>query len=297
MELAVAAMGRKADDELQIWELSQQACDYEEYCDRLKNKIRSEIAAGDFHTIIFSNEHCHSRLLTIEALHRLVEVIGLPSENFEIVVYLRRQDRLAVSLFSTRIKLGDVDSVFPPIEDGVLPEYFCFDRLLQLYACVFDRKKIKVRLFEKSRMIGGDVVSDFYDTIGLNMAPSQRFHENASLSLESIIFLTSFNRKFPLIVDGRINELRGPILEAINQGKTGTPFYPSREEAVSFYIAFGSGNSAVASSFFPDLDRLTLFDDDFSAYPEGQPRSELEVKECMQYIEDIWRYWMVRQKK
>ncbi len=245
MEIAVAAMDSDAGDELQMIELGKQDCSHPEYVARLKSRLREERDAGSFHHIVLSNEHCHSRLRHLDAVRRIVDLVDVPPEDFEIIVYLRRQDRLAVSLYSTRLKLGGQGGVFPPIRSGTLPHYFDFFRLLSLYSEVFGPERLRVRLYDRERLEGGDVVSDFYRLAQLGIVPSARPRANPSLSRQQVLFLERFNRQFPMVRDGRINRERGPIFAAIRKAGLGEPFLPPRNRAKSFYEHFRPSNALV----------------------------------------------------
>src|SRR5207244_2715391 len=105
-----------------------------QYIEQLRDKIKEEIADGDYQRIIVSNEHCHSRLRAPEAVERLISLFGSGVTSVAVILYLRRQDRMAVSLHSTRTKLGGSGEVFPVAEIGRLPHYFRFDFLTEMYA-------------------------------------------------------------------------------------------------------------------------------------------------------------------
>jgi hypothetical protein len=295
MEIAVAAMDNDRNDELKMIELGRQNCDHDEYRRRLQAKLQAEIASGDYQTLIISNEHCHSRLLTDTALSRLVDFLASvgPVSSTEVIVYLRRQDRLAVSLQSTVLKLGGAEKMFPHGPNGKLPEYFCFDRLLDRYARVFGRKNLFVRLYEGDSSLTRDVVSDFYALAGLG-APASTVELNTSLSAAQGLFLERFNKTFPRIWDGKINPDRGPIGWVIRNACPGKPYRPARQAALSFFERFAEGNAYVRATYFPDLDRPTLFDDDFSEYPEAEDMPDLTSDQLFEFITAIWRHAQYR---
>lgn len=290
MEIAVAAMDPDSRDELQMIELGRQACSHAEYVARLKSRIREEREGGTFRHLVISNEHCHSRLRHLDAIARIASLVDIPVENFEVIVYLRRQDRLAVSLYSTRLKLGGQGGVFPPVNPRALPHYFDFSRLLSLYSQAFGAQRLRVRLYDRTRLEGGDVVTDFYNMASLGVAPSTQPRANASLSRRQVLFLERFNRLFPMIREGAINEERGPIYAAIRKAGLGEPFLPPRDEATAFYDHFRAANEAVRAAYFPDLDRETLFDEDFSDYPTTPQESRLSEGELMEFVSAIWRF-------
>ena len=129
MEIAVYAADDGQQMELRLHELDKAKCDLPEYRARLRQKLADEVADSACHTMIISNEHCHSRLLTPSAIQRLKDLLTPFCPNIEVQVYLRRQDQLAVSLHSTRLKLGGEGPIFPDTAPA-LPLYFALDKLL-----------------------------------------------------------------------------------------------------------------------------------------------------------------------
>jgi len=295
MELAVAAMAPKAGDELQLVELKRQDCDHATYCERLKAQIEQERAGGAFDRIVLSNEHCHSRLGDSEAVARLIALFDADPADCNVIVYLRRQDRLAVSLHSTRLKLGGKGDLFPPASEIYRPYYFDFQQVIATYDALIPAGNIDVRLYENPRLAGGDVVADFYEAAGLGVTPSVTPRANPSLSNAQSLFLARFNDMFPLIVDGRINEARGPIFQAIRNVGLGERFRPSRADALAFYEPFRPGNAAIRERFLPALDRPTLFDENFDDYPEAADTASLDEETLFEFVAAIWRYHRARQ--
>lgn len=287
-QLAIAAADPNPNNVQQLVELQRQGVDHPGYQARLAECLREEKASGRFDQMIVSSEHFHSRLTKPDAIQRLFHILGIAPQDTRIVVYLRRQDRLAVSHYSTKLKLGSTDEIFQVGKE--LPYYFCFDRLLANWAGFVDPSRISVRLFEMGRMTGGDVVSDFYDVAGLGLAPSRQPRANRSLSQQQALFLRRFNDIFPQVVDGRINEERGPVLKVIRNVGLGESFRPPREAAEAFYTLYRSGNAEVRARYLQDLDRPTLFDEDFSEYPEGAAQAGLDEETLFQFIAAFWRY-------
>lgn len=290
MEVAVAAMDSNSKDELQIMELSREACSHDEYRELIRQRIADEISAGDYNHLVISNEHCHSRIRNAEELQRLLYVLGVDAKDCEVIVYLRRQDRLAVSLYSTVLKLGGNSKVFPDFANGQIPHYFNFRKILDLYASVFGAERIQARLFERQYFENGDVVTDFYKTAGLGIAPSRTLELNVSVSLAQSLFLRRFNVEFPIVQDGKMNAERGPIYDAISKVGRAEKFKPQRLEALKFFEAFTHGNQIVRQRFMPTLERTSLFDLDFSEYPETKQRDSLTEEELFAFTFAIWRH-------
>lgn len=290
MELAVAAAPFDPANELQIIELGRQACSHTDYRTRLKARIAEEVGAGDYSRIVVSNEHCHSRLTDPAAIARLIDLFPVDVQNCDVVVYLRRQDRLAVSLYSTVLRLGGASPVFPAFAANTPPYYFRFDRILENYAGVVGAENITLRLFDSANLLDRDVVRDFYRAADLGLDPSPVARENESISLAQAIFLSRFNERFPLLKDGKLNEDRQDIGKAISKAGDGAKYRPERDSARAFYDHFADGNDRVRQTFLPDLDRDTLFDEDFSDYPLVEPDWHLTDAQYFDFVEAIWRF-------
>ena len=57
------------------------------------------VAGPDIHTAILSNEYCSTGLSTIEEIARLHRLLSSLAREIRVIVYLRRQDHLAASLY------------------------------------------------------------------------------------------------------------------------------------------------------------------------------------------------------
>ena len=290
MELAAAICPLSKTNELQIIEMTRQACSHEEYKKRLRDQIFQEIQADDFERVVISNEHCHSRVVSSIDVARLLDLFDADPKNCEIIVYLRRQDRLAVRLYSTVLKLGGKIDLFPQPEHGVLPWYFDYERLLDLYARQIPKKNIHVRIYETGGFHQGNVVNDFYNLARLGITPTITPEENKSLSLAQGLFLELFNKPFPILSGDKMNPERGNIEMVINEVLPEKKWLPKRNSATEFYALFKESNQRVVEKYLPLHDRPTLFEEDFTEYPLKPVKSTLSQEELMQFVEAIWRF-------
>ncbi|MCB1336243.1 MAG: hypothetical protein KDK10_01860 [Maritimibacter sp.] len=233
--------------------------------ERLRKLAGAELTGN--HTAIFCSEHCHSRLETADEVWRLRDFLADFFDEIQISVYLRRQDRVALSLYSTMLKSGaQPERVLAGVRD--ISPYFNYDRFLGLWEGVFGRDAISVRLFEPDLLVNRSVVDDFVATWGLGPIGEFRkvANENGSISLEAQEFLRLVN---PLIDDqsGPTEaRLRGVVVSTLERGHPGHGARPSRAEARAFYERFRPANERVAQRYFPGRD--PLFSEDFGSYPE-----------------------------
>lgn len=247
--------------------------------DKLAEGLRAELAAlpDSVRTVIFSSEHAYNQGFfagSVAALHELLQPMF---SSMQIVVYLRRQDEKAVSLFSQALRGGGVPTS-PLPQTPQQRKVFDFDMGFRPWIEVFGKASIDARIFERSSLRGGDVVSDFLAAAGLPELKRPEVSENTSIRSEAQEFLRRFNQ-IPLEASMQDTETaakrstpsvpRAPayLREYLSSAFPGRGMLPSRAEAEAFYRSFEGPNERVRAMFFPD--RPTLFEEDFSRYPEA----------------------------
>ena len=221
----------------------------------------------EFHvgkTFIFSSEHCHSRFLYQEEIIRLKIVLQKYFSSVKVVVYLRRQDRVAVSFRSTYIKGGGVGGVIFPSDNESLI-YYDFEKLTDRWAAVFGSDNVNVRIYDRGELYNGSIVSDFCHAMSLKDIDDE--HEfNVRLPVSSEILLAQLN-DLTDSQDVAANIARDVILRVSKNMHDEFVFMPPRPEAVSFYQRFIESNERVRARFLPE--KIRLFEEDFADYPES----------------------------
>ncbi len=259
---------------------------------RLVASLAGEIRdAGEVTTLLFSAEHLQSRLVEEEEVARLKSLVGALADDMRIVVYLRRQDRVAVSHYSTRLKAGDepVGPIFPPLPPGdALPDYFDYDRMLRRYEAVFGAGNVSVQILEPTRLLGGDLLCDFRFRCGIASSPEfvEPERQNLSLSVLGMRFYARFNAQVPRFVDDHVNPYRQGIDEAVNGMCAGPGPRAGRADAEAFFHGFEAGNHAINLRYFAE-DGRPLFDTDFTAYDSDQT-GEISIDEVIDLATHLW---------
>ena len=244
-------------------------------------RARIETAAaaelGGEGTVIFCNEHCHSRLKTVAEVRRLADLLTPHFDRIDVCLYLRRQDEVALSLYSTRLKSGHVGSDILPRVSAEDP-YFNYDVSLRLWEEVFGRAHIHVRLFDRAELLDGDIVADFLAAWGLG---AQRTYRpvgklNESISPKAQDYLRRINTHLSPLSGRPIDTTLGPLSAALAEHFPGRGARPSREAAVAFYERFRASNAAVCRRYFPGRD--TLFPESFDDYPVAADPIEFDAE-------------------
>lgn len=241
----------------------------------LKQAIKAELAETDPSTLLLSFEGLlHMKKSQIAKLATLLNDLA---DTVEIFAVVRRQDRHAMSGYTTRLR--NIAFTNPSLfhnenNEPVGLDYF---RCLENWSAVFGRPNIHTIAYEDHESI----VGAYAETLRLDLS---QFHiperENTSLSSFGQEVLRRFNMQAeshpvwkPVAHDLRVT-LRA-ILPA------GPSRLPTRAEAEAFLKIYQSGNAKLKSEYLP---ADTRFDDDLISYPETP--QEISVSQ-----EDI-EYWV-----
>ena len=110
------------------------------------------------HTFLISNEHCHSRLKTVEDLERLHGFLSPHFDEIEILCSLRPQIDVAVSLSSTAARVGlNVTRKFFD-QATVRNKYYNYQDLVDRWAGVFGAENITLLPFRRKPDMAGYLI-------------------------------------------------------------------------------------------------------------------------------------------
>ena len=236
-----------------------------EHCAEVLPFLRSGNA-----TLVYSSEHLQSRLCAPEEIRRLARLLRALVDEVRVVVWLRRQDRYALSAHGTAIKAGSAAG-FDFAAINARGPYYDYRLLLDNWAAVFGDEAMAVRVFERERMVGGDVVTDFRSLTGVGerlrglRAPKA---ENRALSGAALGVLRAYNAgRFDATrfegFDPRA--LRPWLIRRLEaEDDPWGSLRPAREEAIAFQRGFDAANTEIAERWLGGEG----FDDSFDAYPE-----------------------------
>lgn len=239
------------------------------------------------HTVAFSNEHLHRRLVSEREVEHLRQTLAPHFDRFKIVVYFRRQDRLAASLYSTHIKYGNTWRL--PIFPGPAMQnnhYYNYRVILEKYHSVFGRENVVARIFEQPRLVNRDLLADYAAIAKIDLGRTEIPRiKNRSLSAPALVVLSALNDAAPQKGDALIRDNFVHMLE--NNFYTSKQIAP-RREAIAFYEMFRDSNRWVRDQHFPDLPE-SLFDEDFSAYPDIESREQPTAEQLLEVFVGLWK--------
>ncbi len=241
-------------DREQIAPLGMTVRDPERLVELLAETTGDVIVSAENFSFFFSEQQ-------IRELHSL---LTLAFADVVVICYLRRQDRHVISHHQEGSKarrraeyqlFGHSGRAIPPWT----PEhnlYLDYERRLSMWADVFGRDALRVRVFDRSRLHEGDAVADFFNLLGVPTF-SRVPDRNRSVGRE--------RAKVGHLVNGTSlthRELISTLVRdsVVDSGRA----LPSRQEARDYYERFRASNAALQEWALPPGE--ALFDDDFEEY-------------------------------
>jgi hypothetical protein len=225
------------------------------YSRQMLSRLANGFEKSGCQTMVLSNEHLSSRIEADESIAALRSYLLGIVDNVEIVVYLRRQDEAVLSEYSTRVQVGYTECF------ELLPHHlvnYDYAALLDRWAAVFGRDCITIRLFEQDSFVGGDLITDFLQTIQCSY--DDKFisvpHQNIGLDVDCLEYLRRLNRILPAFIDGRPNAERADIVPQLAIISKGEKPRFSGTEANEILHHFEKSNRDVASRYLDRVDGM-----------------------------------------
>jgi hypothetical protein len=226
--------------------------DIEAYNSTLISKLQAEIAAAGCPHVLMSSEHISSRLRKPSDVKRLMAGLGQLADSINMVVYIRPQYDLYASQYSTKIKGGNMK---PPRAPNPLRDHvFNYDSMLKVWEQAPHISSVKVRLFDRAHFKDGDLIADFFETIGVEMPPDlvrPPRELNQRLDVSALEFLRTINQ---LDVDAaRHTPQRRQMVKLL--GQISKPSSLAMPAAILQQIddMYRDTNALVAARYFPDI--------------------------------------------
>lgn len=229
--------------------------------------FREDLEALSAPTVVISSEN-FSFFVQEGPIAELAAILRPMFDKISIIAYLRRQDRQAVSHHAEGARperrpewelWGHALSALPNAND-FQPLYLDYDRRLGLWEKAFGRAALKVRIYDRALLQGGDSVVDFCATAGIDMAGTVAPPiSNTSMDRAKVRLGHILNALTP---ESTISD---PLMRAVSSGRQMPT--PARNVAQRFLKPYIPGNRAL-NARLNLAPTPRLFDHDFSTYPE-----------------------------
>jgi len=228
---------------------------------------------------IASSELISSNVLKVSEIERFKDNIGQIFNNVKILIFIRRQEHLLISRYTTAMIHG-FHRVFPNnIENIVATPAIDLITILNTWQTVFEKNLCVLPYFEDSAR--RDVVYRFFTTLGVLEDELKEFawpetRSNSSMSATGLETLRRFNEKTVVTP----SDMRKQIISYIqdrtsHEGKFALPDYFHEQVATKFMAA-----NEEASVYLDPLDRERFLngqslDSQFSTSPNVEFVEEL----------------------
>lgn len=258
---------------------------------KLLSEFKSELEQlkDSDHTLVISGEMLGQLLGRPEQLQIIRRIIDPYVDTFTVIAYLRRQDLLSLSRYSTALRRGERSArpLSTPVD---------FEKMLGLWAEVFGAENVLPRVYDRNEMKNGDVIADFCEAAGLpfDAFPAQVIQNNQSLSSDAQAFLadliarlrdSGYKRTFDTV------EHHAEIIRFLSaRRQEGKGMLPARQDAIDFYEQMRESNEHVRARWFPH--KATLFSENFDSYPETAtppPSAEAQRDLAMEVLIEVLR--------
>lgn len=173
------------------------------------NELKTDILKKNKHAII-SAEHFSSRLHHISDLTQLRDTLNMFDVN--IICYIRRQDELALSTYSTKILSGHRHP-FNEEKISTLSPFYNYDLMLKPWISVFGKKNISVIKYDKACLTDQDICRDFLMQIGISEFQSFNFitPKNKSLDASQLQLIRQMNNYLPAYGESNEEHFRNAV--------------------------------------------------------------------------------------
>ncbi|MCV6586773.1 MAG: hypothetical protein OIF47_14670 [Marinibacterium sp.] len=215
------------------------------------------------HTMVVSSENLTGNMQGDE-VGNLAQLLRRHFDDIEIVLYLRRQEEAILSMYAEHMRRGfsalRIESFIGNClrTPSALP-YLRYRPLIENWTAHFGRASLRVRLFDRDRMLGGDILQD---VLG-RACPGQVFdygsaepvgRENPALSAQALEYLRAMQPHIPFARNGRPNPQRAALADRISQLPTEPRAVLSGAHRAKIHDAYQAGNAWVHREWFADED-------------------------------------------
>jgi hypothetical protein len=212
----------------------------------------------------------------------LARLLRARFERVRIIVYLRRQDELALS-HRKQVILRLPAARFYGISTGPLPRYAphfdtYFDyasKLSDIWSAAFGKRNVHVVPYRRDALVGGDVVSDFAHRTKTAFAGNTPRAANRSLA---------GNQTFLGLRLAKTGVPAARCQDILDRLAPRGAYLPAREEARTFVRHFEASNRRLAREWLWN-DAPFTFGTEFDGYPEEQTRfSDQDLTEMLDAV-------------
>jgi hypothetical protein len=245
---------------------------------QFEEEFRRETVGGSW---IFTSEHMGSHLKDPDAIDRL-RVLLRDFERVRVLLYVRRQDTMAVASHSTWLRDGRPHR-FDLAHHLSNADRYDFRRITDRWDAVFGRDAVELRLYSPNSLL-----DDFAAVAGLGSLDGWEIPDRRNLSFTSAeaTFVREMNERLPRWDKGPTRKYRDLSSQLIGSGR-GAALRMSSDDARKLLDHYAASNRwtmqrADNSSDYPDF---------FAPPPEDHPGNldqTLTLEDALEFGRLLW---------
>jgi hypothetical protein len=241
-------------------------------------RLRAVVRRAGRRTMLLSSEHMSSRLGEPQ-IAALRDMLAPLTEAIDVVVYLRRQDDVLLSLLSSHIKSGGTSGI--DRLSGI--SWLDYDERLAKWERVFGPRHLAVRRYPPEN---GSLIEDFLAAARLPAigGGSSPVGLNRSLDARNLQLLRAINERIGAWDSNGFTPQRAELKKFLEARSTGAPPAMSRAQRQRILARFAAGNENVRARHFPESERL--FD---KTLPEDVPEVDVGFDDAIDLVVDLLR--------
>jgi hypothetical protein len=246
---------------------------------RFPAELRKEIEHYQPDHLILSAEQLSMWMWKAEHVQDVKDFLTAYSDNIQILVYLREQSRMLASYYTQSVVSGHTKNFQMPFPNkgetitdaferrlqefyarnpsdvyghDIFPFWLDYASLTDLWASVFGEEALKIRIFDKSRLVNGDAVQDFLVATGLESVGDLKIlgEVHSSPSERGMKALRIYNAIVPMYRNGRLSPLRKLLTKGgVFRRIPGPPFRLDKSQETAVRDFFRTGNAEVSERF------------------------------------------------
>lgn len=194
-------------NEIDLWMLRNQIDSLEKkesVFGHLKHDFRREIEEAKLsHDVcIITSEHLHSRITDKNEIKNIYNFLQSIFDDVEVICYFRNQFDVAVSLYSTALKVDALYSLDDFLQ-GIGPHeyYYNYLAIANNWVSVFGKEKCHLRIYDQNAFVGQDIRKDFMalciSCFDMSVLDNSITRSNKSLSPIEAAVYRSVNKYVP----------------------------------------------------------------------------------------------------
>lgn len=258
----------------------------------IRRDLSEEAFSCDEDRVLFSSEHTSSRLQTEEEVVNLRSLLRSEFTDIKIIFYLRLQDEMALSTYSTGIRNGELKP-FDLSNYKSMSRVLNYDNLLKRWEDVFGVENITVRLFDREIFAGGSLIKDFLQAINVDIDLNEedlKTVKNQSYDIDTLEYLRLLNHHLPRFNDdGTPNVERGAIGQIVeNISRSDNKPRMTADQRATILKRFEASNASVFARYGLSEDYEAVLQRKLSEPAPEHAVAKQDTKTLMRLFAQTW---------